>query len=149
VLACVQNADGGVQHGKVYAHDLQWLRSGSEYPEETGTRFAEEQAEALDARPVHKDILLCKLAPGQCIELEAHAIRGQGWDHAKWSPVATAWHRLYPELIIKKVRSAHTTGSQRCLRACMILMMKLLRCDQCDVHKQSSGWAIESLDTKI
>jgi DNA-directed RNA polymerases I and III subunit RPAC1 len=91
---------------KVLASDLQWLPNGSEYPEETKTTFSESQEHkfAQPAAATEPDILLCKLAPGQCIELEAHAIRGQGWDHAKWSPVATAWHRMYPELHIKKVR---------------------------------------------
>jgi hypothetical protein len=123
-LCGVQNAEGRVQHGKLYARDLQWLRHGSDYPEETSTRFAEPQAETLDAKPVHGDILLCKLAPGQCIELEAHAIRGKGWEHAKWSPVATAWHRLYPELVIKQVRwmSCKRITLQSALSVIMLLL---------------------------
>eukprot|EP00879_Flechtneria_rotunda_P029196 GHRR01031476.1.p1 GENE.GHRR01031476.1~~GHRR01031476.1.p1 ORF type:complete len:114 (+),score=34.73 GHRR01031476.1:366-707(+) len=36
----------------------------------------------------------------QCIELEAHAILGAGQEHAKWSPVATAWYRLQPEVVL-------------------------------------------------
>ena len=107
-VACKRGADGVVQNSRVMASDLQWLPEGSEYPDETNTRFASSQKDAfetLPARAVHGDILLCKLAPGQCIELEAHAIRGLGEDHAKWSPVATAWHRLYPELVIKQVRT--------------------------------------------
>ncbi len=39
-------------------------------------------------------------AKPQCIELEAHAIKGQGREHAKWSPVATAWYRLQPEVVL-------------------------------------------------
>jgi hypothetical protein len=34
----------------------------------------------------------------QEIELEAHCIKGVGKEHAKWSPVATAWYRLNPEV---------------------------------------------------
>lgn len=34
----------------------------------------------------------------QEIELEAHAIKGVGKTHAKWSPVATAWYRMLPEV---------------------------------------------------
>lgn len=34
------------------------------------------------------------------IELEAHAIKGVGREHAKWSPVATAWYRLRPEVVL-------------------------------------------------
>lgn len=51
-------------------------------------------------RPVHDDILLARLRPGQRVELEAHATVGTGAEHAKWSPVATAWYRLQPELFV-------------------------------------------------
>lgn len=33
------------------------------------------------------NILLAKLRPGQEIEMELHAVKGVGKDHAKWSPV--------------------------------------------------------------
>jgi hypothetical protein len=36
----------------------------------------------------------------QEIELEAHCIKGIGREHAKWSPVATAWYRLHPEVAL-------------------------------------------------
>ncbi len=29
---------------------------------------------------------------------------GQGKEHAKWSPVATAWYKLLPEIVITKVQ---------------------------------------------
>lgn len=51
---------------------------------------------------LHDDILLAKMRPGQCIELEAHCVKGIGAEHAKWSPVATAWYRLHPEVEIPK-----------------------------------------------
>ncbi|RYH13284.1 hypothetical protein EON65_36025, partial [archaeon] len=49
-------------------------------------------------RPVHDDIVLAKLAPGQRIEFEAHCRKGVGKDHTKFSPVATASYRLLPEI---------------------------------------------------
>ena len=52
--------------------------------------------------PLHEDILLAKLRPGQVIELEAHARKGTGKDHAKWSPVATASYRLMPSIEVVK-----------------------------------------------
>ncbi|KAI9071975.1 hypothetical protein K1719_046058 [Acacia pycnantha] len=36
------------------------------------------------------------------IELEAHAVKGIGKTHAKWSPVATAWYRMLPKVVLLK-----------------------------------------------
>ncbi|XP_052476556.1 uncharacterized protein LOC105797435 [Gossypium raimondii] len=36
----------------------------------------------------------------QEIELEAHAAKGIGKTHAKWSPVAIAWYRMLPEVVL-------------------------------------------------
>ena len=47
-------------------------------------------------RPVHDDILLAKLRPGQSLCLEAHGRKGIGKDHAKFSPVSTASYRMRP-----------------------------------------------------
>jgi len=44
------------------------------------------------------DILLTKLRPGQQITLEAHAKKGIGQDHAKFSPVSTASYRMVPNV---------------------------------------------------
>ena len=49
---------------------------------------------------VDSDILVAKMRPGQCIDLEAHAVKGLGAEHAKWSAVATAWYRLHPEVVL-------------------------------------------------
>ncbi|KAL9611014.1 MAG: hypothetical protein Q9204_009046, partial [Flavoplaca sp. TL-2023a] len=58
--------------------------------------------EANGIRPVHPDILLAKMRPGQCIDMELHCIKGIGADHAKFSPVATASYRLLPTISITK-----------------------------------------------
>eukprot|EP00531_Pseudo-nitzschia_arenysensis_P012666 CAMPEP_0116122262 /NCGR_PEP_ID=MMETSP0329-20121206/4122_1 /TAXON_ID=697910 /ORGANISM="Pseudo-nitzschia arenysensis, Strain B593" /LENGTH=383 /DNA_ID=CAMNT_0003616101 /DNA_START=111 /DNA_END=1262 /DNA_ORIENTATION=- len=68
----------------LYSKDLVWVPQGDQE-----SRFPE------GIRPVHDDILIAKLRPGQEIELEAHARYGIGQDHAKYSPVATAAYRLY------------------------------------------------------
>ena len=52
--------------------------------------------------PVHDDIVVAKLKPGQRIEFEAHCRKGVGKDHTKYSPVATASYRLLPEIILKE-----------------------------------------------
>jgi DNA-directed RNA polymerases I and III subunit RPAC1 len=70
----------------VYSKDFVWVPQG-------------DQEETLKSvKPVHDDILIAKLRPGQAIELEAHGRRGIGKDHAKYSPVATASYRLYTDI---------------------------------------------------
>ncbi|KAH8088985.1 insert subdomain of RNA polymerase alpha subunit [Cristinia sonorae] len=54
----------------------------------------------VDPAPTNKDIVLAKLRPGQEVEMELHAIKGVGKEHAKWSPVATASYRLHPLIIL-------------------------------------------------
>jgi DNA-directed RNA polymerase I and III subunit RPAC1 len=53
-----------------------------------------------DIRPVHDDILIAKLRPGQEINLKAICVKGIGQDHAKFSPVCTASYRLLPEIVL-------------------------------------------------
>jgi DNA-directed RNA polymerases I and III subunit RPAC1 len=55
-----------------------------------------------EIRPTNPDILVAKLRPGQEIDVEMHAIKGVGSDHAKYSPVATASYRLLPTITILK-----------------------------------------------
>ena len=37
--------------------------------------------------PTNPNIVLAKLRPGQAVEMEMHAVKGVGKDHAKFSPV--------------------------------------------------------------
>ena len=83
--------DAEGKYTKVYSSELEWVPQGDQ--EE---RFGEEWR----PRPVEGDILLAKLAPGQIISLEAHAVKSTGMDHAKFSPVATASYRLLPAVTL-------------------------------------------------
>ncbi|AEE33738.1 DNA-directed RNA polymerase family protein [Arabidopsis thaliana] len=97
---------------KVLTSDLKWLPNGSELLREsenktskpkTYTSFSCSQDSLPEfannpITPCDLDILIAKLAPGQEIELEAHAVKGIGKTHAKWSPVGTAWYRMHPEV---------------------------------------------------
>lgn len=102
----------------VKSNELKWLPHGSEFPlatenttssstskPKTYTSFSCSQdslPEFSDKSigPKHPDIIIAKLGPGQEIELEAHAVKGMGKTHAKWSPVATAWYRMLPEVVL-------------------------------------------------
>lgn len=98
--------DGIIQNERVLSQALQHLPEGSEIEDETGCKFSRNQNDVLGLKTgvqsVIPDILLAKLRPGQCIHLEAHCVKGIGAEHAKWSPVATAWYRLQPEVVLLK-----------------------------------------------
>ncbi|KAM6916564.1 DNA-directed RNA polymerases I and III subunit RPAC1 [Xenentodon cancila] len=74
----------------VYSRDIQWVPLGNQ-----ADVFAD-----CCIRPVHDDILIAQLRPGQELDVIMHCVKGIGKDHAKFSPVATASYRLLPEIII-------------------------------------------------
>ncbi|KAK4275292.1 hypothetical protein QN277_018403 [Acacia crassicarpa] len=102
----------------VKSNELKWLPDGSELPAEdvkpnsgskprTFTSFScsQDSLPEFSTNPIapkNLDIILAKLGPGQEIELETHAVKGIGKTHAKWSPVATAWYRMLPEVVLLK-----------------------------------------------
>ncbi|EEH58218.1 uncharacterized protein MICPUCDRAFT_57581 [Micromonas pusilla CCMP1545] len=116
---------GALINDKVYTDSLVWLPNGSELPPDEETKFTQfscDQGEYLKKRnkeskelgekeyfnrngkdpnvisTVHDDILLVKMVAGQEIELEAHCTKGDGKEHAKWSPVGTTWYRMVPQV---------------------------------------------------
>lgn len=100
-VTCKRLPDGSMENDKVYTSQLRWLSAGSEIPDDTKTVFENDQSMLIDSvAPVHEDILIAKLRPGQRIQLECHCIKGTGEEHAKWSPVATTWYKLYPEVVL-------------------------------------------------
>ncbi|TVU11115.1 hypothetical protein EJB05_44680 [Eragrostis curvula] len=104
----------GSQRITVKSGELEWLPEGSQLSttspaqagdtQKTFTSFSQSQKEISD-KPLgvkFNDITIARLGPGQAIELEAHAVKGVGKVHAKWSPVATAWYRMLPEVVFLK-----------------------------------------------
>lgn len=73
----------------VYSRDLKWVP----WSDDQAQRFKDDPP-----RPVADDILIAQLKSGQEIECECHLEKGLGKEHAKWSPVCTAYYRLLPEL---------------------------------------------------
>uniref|UniRef100_A0A8C2HL71 DNA-directed RNA polymerases I and III subunit RPAC1 n=1 Tax=Cyprinus carpio TaxID=7962 RepID=A0A8C2HL71_CYPCA len=74
--------------------------------------------------PVHGDILLAQLRPGQELDVVMHCVKGIGKDHAKFSPVATASYRLLPEITLLQTIEGEQAESPR---GSFLLMSWLLR----------------------
>lgn len=74
----------------VYSKSLKWIPQGSQ----------QELFSECPISPCHEDILLVKLRPGQELDLELHASKGIGKDHAKWSPVGNMGGSFYRILLL-------------------------------------------------
>ncbi|KAI5321339.1 PREDICTED: DNA-directed RNA [Prunus dulcis] len=106
------------QRLSVKSKELIWLPNGSEFPLEsqdsktgssskpkTYTSFtcSQESLPEFSSNPIAPalgDILIARLGPGQEIELEAHAVKGIGKTHSKWSPVTPVWYKMLPEIVL-------------------------------------------------
>ncbi|XP_021745054.1 DNA-directed RNA polymerases I and III subunit rpac1-like [Chenopodium quinoa] len=91
--------------GSMFLLEIENKASSSTTAPKTYTNFKSSQdgLPELSENPIHPkypDITLARIGPGQEIELEAHAVKGVGKEHAKWSPVATAWYRMLPEVVL-------------------------------------------------
>ena len=88
ILNNTHDEDALYNNANIYSGDLEWIPEG-------------DQRERLgDVRPLHDDILIAKLRPGQEIEMDLICEKGIGKTHAKWSPVCTAYYRLVPDIRI-------------------------------------------------
>jgi DNA-directed RNA polymerase I and III subunit RPAC1 len=77
-------------NANILSGDLEWVPIGNQ------------KAKFGDIRPLHDDILIAKLRPGQEIEMEFICTKGIGKTHAKWSPVCTAYYKYAPDIKIEK-----------------------------------------------
>jgi DNA-directed RNA polymerase I and III subunit RPAC1 len=113
----------------IYAKDIEWIPKG---------RQVQWMGEQEGMRPVHPDILVTKMRPGQVIELEAHAVKGVGADHAKWSPVATATYRLLPTIdIVKPILGEDAKKFARCFPKGVISLENVT---EEEASRQDSGY---------
>ncbi|XP_049812959.1 DNA-directed RNA polymerases I and III subunit RPAC1 [Schistocerca nitens] len=92
-------------NGSVYTKHIKWLPIGAQ-----GNMYT-----AQDVGPIHDDILISKMMPGHELDLKLHAVKGIGKDHAKFSPVATAFYRLHPEVtLLKDIEGEAAERLQKC-----------------------------------
>ncbi|XP_046393255.1 DNA-directed RNA polymerases I and III subunit RPAC1 [Ischnura elegans] len=90
---------------KVYSGSFKWLPIGNQ----------SDVYSASDVGPVHDDILINSMRPGHKLDIKVHAVKGIGRDHAKFSPVATAFYRLLPEITLtREVEGDHAYKLQSC-----------------------------------
>lgn len=134
----------------VKSDKLKWLPNGSEFLLEnsasnttskpkTYTSFNCSQVSLPEfsknkIAPTHDDILIDKLGPGQEIELEAHAVKGMGKTHAKWSPVATAWYRMLPEVVL--LQDIEGKKAEELVKKCPVKVFDIE--DVCDGKRRAS-----------
>ncbi|KAI0764285.1 insert subdomain of RNA polymerase alpha subunit [Trametes elegans] len=83
-VECSRGPKGEIINEYVTSGDLKWVPQG-----EQESVFGD-----LIPAATNKDIVIAKLRPGQVINMELHAIKGVGKEHAKWNPVATATYQL-------------------------------------------------------
>ncbi|KAG7214376.1 hypothetical protein INR49_023087 [Caranx melampygus] len=89
----------------VYSKDIKWVPIGNQ-----ADVFADSSI-----GPVHDDILIAQLRPGQELDITMHCVKGIGKDHAKFSPVATASYRLLPEItLLEPVEGEKAERLKRC-----------------------------------
>ena len=104
-VTCTVGPDGKKLHDKVYSGDLVWEPQGEQ----------EETFQDAPIRPVHDDILITQLQPGQRLKCRLYCCKGIGQDHAKFSPVCTAAYRMHPKITLARdVTGADAKDIKRC-----------------------------------
>jgi len=97
-IKCKKKAGGNPEDGpdsayidhRVLTEHMKWVPKG------------DQESRMKDPGPVQPDILINKLRPGHEMEMNMFAVKGIGRDHAKFSPVSTAFYRLLPDITINK-----------------------------------------------
>ncbi|RZC32598.1 DNA-directed RNA polymerases I and III subunit RPAC1 [Asbolus verrucosus] len=112
-IKCTNNKDSNkdslraedmYKNNNVYSKHIKWTPIGN-------------QKERLhdDVGPIHDDILIAKMRPGHELDLKLIAVKGTGRDHAKFSPVATAFYRLLPDIkLLSEVEGEAAVRLQKC-----------------------------------
>lgn len=89
----------------VYASNFKWNRTPMHPKEMTDEKL----------RPIDDDILLATLHPAQELNFQAWIMKGIGKDHAKFSPVSTAFYRPKPQIrLMRPVVGEEAYRLQKC-----------------------------------
>nr|CAH7724298.1 unnamed protein product [Callosobruchus chinensis] len=107
------------KNNKVFSKHIKWVPMGSQ----------KDKFRDKDVGPIHDDILIAKMRPGHELDLKLIAVKGIGKDHAKFSPVSTAFYRLHPDIrLLREVEGEAAYRLQKCFSAGVI-----------DVKEESNG----------
>ncbi|KAG5870985.1 hypothetical protein JTB14_013456 [Gonioctena quinquepunctata] len=98
-------AEDMYKNNNVYSKHIKWTPIGNQ----------KERLKESDVGPIDPDILIAKMRPGHELDLKLVAVKSYGTDHAKFSPVATVFFRLLPDIkIVKEVEGEAAYRLQKC-----------------------------------
>ncbi|KAJ8943017.1 hypothetical protein NQ318_008335 [Aromia moschata] len=98
-------AEDMYKNNNVYSKHIKWVPIGNQ----------KERFKDSDVGPIEPDILIAKMRPGHELDLKLFAVKSCGKDHAKFSPVATAFYRLLPDIkIVREVEGDDAYRLQKC-----------------------------------
>lgn len=93
------------KNNNVYSKHIKWIPVGDQ----------KEHFKEIDVGPIDSDILIAKMRPGHELDIKMVAVKGIGKDHAKFSPVATAFYRMMPDIkLVKEVTGEAAYKLQSC-----------------------------------
>jgi len=99
-----KNPDEMYKNHELLSGHLEWESRG-----EQGVVFA-----PRPPAPTNPNIVLAKLRPGQEVDMELHAVKGVGKDHAKFTPAIVSY-RILPLILLKKPIPPHLAEKfQKC-----------------------------------
>jgi len=92
--SCLSSTEGASPHRS--SSDAQQQAEATD-----GLASAADSTAAVEPVQVQRGILLTKMLRGQRLDIRMEAVKGLGHDHAKWSPVATAYYKMVPRVRLK------------------------------------------------
>ncbi|EAY04893.1 RNA polymerase Rpb3/Rpb11 dimerization domain containing protein [Trichomonas vaginalis G3] len=99
--------DGSIENpGEILSSHLVWMP------------YEGQREKFGNVAPLHADIPITKILPGQTIHLYCRAIKGIGSDHAKFQPVCTAFYRLVPSIQVKDEINSSEKKQQKLISKC-------------------------------
>ncbi|XP_066147882.1 DNA-directed RNA polymerases I and III subunit RPAC1 [Euwallacea fornicatus] len=144
-IKCLHNKDSNkkdssraedlYKNSYVYSKHIKWVPIGGQK-----SKFKD-----MEVGPIHSDILIAKMRPGHEMDLKLFATKSNGADHAKFSPVATAFYRLLPDIrIVKPVEGEAALKLQKCFSPGVVTIRKEERRKFAVINEQHARYDMSS-----